>query len=67
MENIQVIVRVRPSNPFERVEKDLEIWDIQGGEVISIAADRYQDLVRNRKFLPSQRVEFSFNHCFDQK
>ena len=64
MENIQVIVRVRPTNPLEKSDNDLEIWHING-ESISIATERYTDLVRMRKFLSSQRVEFSFNHCFD--
>jgi centromeric protein E len=53
MENIQVIVRVRPSNPMEREGNDLEIWQIMQGDTITISADRYNDLVRMRKFLPS--------------
>jgi centromeric protein E len=60
MENIQVIVRVRPSNPTEREGNDLEIWQTVG-DTITISTDRYNDLVRMRKFLPSQRVEFSFS------
>lgn len=79
MENIQVTVRVRPSNAQERDGMDLEIWQIVGADTITVAPDRYNDLVRCRKFLPSQRVEFTFSmqhtlyqhshadSCYEQK
>ncbi|CAD8104773.1 unnamed protein product [Paramecium primaurelia] len=67
MENIQVVVRIRPSNVLEKDNNDLEIWSVQNQDTITISNDRFNDLVRMRKFVPGQRVEFTFNQCFDQK
>ncbi|CAD8207126.1 unnamed protein product [Paramecium octaurelia] len=67
MENIQVVVRIRPSNGAERDNNDLEIWSVQNQDTITISNDRFNDLVRMRKFVPGQRVEFTFNQCFDSK
>ncbi|CAD8109570.1 unnamed protein product [Paramecium primaurelia] len=67
MENIQVVVRIRPSNSTERDNNDLEIWSVQNQDTITISNDRFNDLVRMRKFVPGQRVEFTFNQCFDSK
>ncbi|CAD8123780.1 unnamed protein product [Paramecium sonneborni] len=67
MENIQVVVRIRPSNVLEKDNNDLEIWSVQNQDTITISNDRFNDLVRMRKFVPGQRVEFTFNQCFDPK
>ena len=62
MENIQVVVRIRPANGNERDNNDLEIWSVQNQDTITISNDRFNDLVRMRKFVPGQRVEFTFSN-----
>ena len=56
-----MLVRIRPSNGAERDSNDLEIWSVMGSDTITITNDRFNDLVRMRKFVPGQRVEFTFN------
>ena len=65
MENIQVILRIRPPNPNEVETNDQEVWQVFSNTV-SVTQSLQEDLFKTRKIGSGSRTEFTYNHCFDK-
>jgi hypothetical protein len=61
MENIQVVLRVRPQNPHESESHDPEIWQVYSSNTIAIDPTKQDDLIRSRKIGIGHRTQFSFS------
>ena len=61
MENIDVTVRIRPQNQKEIESNDIEIWSEMSGENIGISLEKYDELIKMRKLIPGQKLQFSFS------
>lgn len=64
MENIEVILRIRPINTSEINSLDTEIWETDNQDMVGIPTDKYNDLVRMRKIAPGQKNLFNFSIIF---
>ena len=61
MENIEVLLRIRPVNASENNSGDLDIWNVVNNNSIYIHQDRYLDLIKTRKVNPGQNISFTFS------
>jgi len=66
MENIQVILRVRPQSVQEQESNDQEVWQVLSSNTISMNSRSQEDLLKTRKISAGNRTEFTFNNCFDK-
>jgi len=41
MENIEVVLRIRPPNVKEQEINDIDVWEAQSAETIGMAKDKY--------------------------
>ena len=61
MENIKVAVRIRPLNKFEKECHDYELFSAIDDETVGFIPERYNELLRMKKILPSQKESFIFS------
>ena len=61
MENIQVILRVRPQNNQELESNDPNIWTVFPPSNISLTTDRHIDLMKSRKISVGHKTDFNFS------
>ena len=61
MENIEVVLRIRPMMPAERESQDIEIWTIAQDNTVKICPQKYQDLVRMKRIVPAIKTEYTFS------
>ena len=62
MENIQVILRVRPQNHQEVEANDQDIWSVIPPSMISLSSDRHVELIKSRKIGVGHRTDFNFSN-----
>ena len=60
MENLEVILRIRPKNYSEIELCDPEIWSIYGNS-ICIYPEKLNELIEMKKILPNQQNFFSLS------
>ncbi len=65
MENIEVLLRIRPISPSEQLS-DMSIWEANGNTV-GIPNERYEELVRMRKMMPGLKNAFNFSKYINMK
>lgn len=61
MENIQVVLRVRPQNPKEVECSDPEVWRVAKENTAYIDPDKHMELVNNKKLGVGHRAHFSYS------
>lgn len=61
MENIQVVLRVRPQNSVEVETGDREVWQVPTPNAICIKPDLHEDLIKAKKIGFGHRTDFAFS------
>ena len=64
MENIQVILRVRPQNNQELEANDQDIWTVFPPSMISLTSDRHIELMKSRKIGVGHKTDFNFSNKY---
>ena len=64
MENIEVLVRIRPPNDREIESNDFNVWSGINTDTIGVSQDKYTELMRQRKLVPGQKIQFTYSTLY---
>jgi len=62
MENIQVVLRVRPQNHLEVENNDKEVWQVLNSSTMCVNPDIHADLIKTKKIGFGHKTDFSFSN-----
>lgn len=66
MENIQVVLRVRPQNHLEVENNDQEVWQVLNSSTMCVNPEIHGELIKNKKIGFGHKTDFSFSKlCHD--